>query len=148
MTKAFRTYKSQFPQLMFREIMPNEWIVWIDGKKACKQLKTQLRERIKGKALEHKWPTGKTVGQQIQAPKEHKWPTGRKVGQQIRAPKFTQQQVAIMDFQTIKHAWIRSSSNGRRFITKLGAEQLPTGTYIYKRKYWKKSKCPCCMHTD
>ena len=81
---------------------------------------------------------------------ENMWCSPKKRGRNKtpRPPKFARNQIAAMDFKAIQLAWNRSPGNSRRFISKMGSEQLPVGRSMKSMQFWETDQCPCCLQSN
>ena len=129
LAKAFLRAYCQGPAPSLGIIMPHEWAVMSRGRKLCRDLKNSLRNDLESTNIETMW----------KAPKK------RKPGLPVRPPKFLLEQIQCMDLAAIAHAWRTSHGNRRRFVSKLGSNQLPVGNYMKNTNFWQTAQCPCCL---
>ena len=66
----------------------------------------------------------------------------------ILAPKFTLHQVSLIDTKNIQKSWAAQCGCIQRFLCKMAVDQLATGRYMKRMKFWPSDKCPRCMESN
>ena len=108
----------------------NEWYVRLTGTRIHKDLKKHVSQYLRAQAVRTLWTTTK----------HHQ--------RQITPPRFTPSQLDLLDNSNIQKAWNRQRGCLKRFICKMATNQLATGRYMKRMKFWSSDKFPRCLQDN
>ena len=129
LAKSYLDYSSPLPPLS-EQLFPNEWAISINSTKLCTSFKKTLAFELRAESTRQFWINPK------------------KRGRRLIPPKYTELQVQSMDIYNIEKAWRKLPGHLQRFVCKVAAQQLATGQYMLRMKFWPSAKCPRCLHTQ
>jgi hypothetical protein len=104
-----------------QQVRNNEWAIWIDNEKICKNFKHAIREKLQQRRLEQWWKTTK---------------------------KLDEDQIQAIDFTVARQAWKSVWPSRRRYIAKFAANYSPVGRNMKRWRFWKTSQCPRCLQPN
>ena len=73
------------------------------------------------------------------------WTPPQQRSRQIIAPKFTMHQVSLVDTENIQDCWATQRGCMKQFLCKMAVNQLATGRYMKRMRFWPSDNCPRCM---
>ena len=129
LAKAYLSY-SQSEDILPDTIDEEEWHVKVQGKKICIKAK-QIIERMLRQSDVIKY-----------------WTQPRQRNGTWHETKFTQEQLSLLDVNNIQKAWDHRAGQLKRFICKMAVDQLATGKYMKRMRFWPIDKCPRCLQDN
>ena len=76
------------------------------------------------------------------------WTEPRKRSGRWEEAKFTHGQLEQIDTVNIQKAWEKQEGHLKHFICKMSVNQLATGRYMKRMRFWPTDQCPCCLCTN
>jgi hypothetical protein len=126
LAKAYWAFTTDAAAPTIAPVYDNEWSVWVNGHKVCKQFRDTIREAVHTDRLTTWWlKTSRT-----------------------KQAKFTPHQIQAMDTIAPKAAWSNAKTARRRWICKKAADLIPVGRNMRRWQFWKKNNCPRCLHKN
>ena len=108
----------------------DEWTIRINSRKVCRKLKLTIDCFLRAQQIILHWTTPKHTNGIL------------------KQPRFSMTQISAIDFNSIQQSWSHQRGCLRRFICKMATDQLATGRYMKRMRFWPSDKCPRCLEPN
>ena len=126
LAKAYLAHSVNYPDLS-NILAHNEWYTIVNGNKVCRKLKATLANHLRTRQIVQTWTQPRN-----------------QAGIQV-TPCFTLTQVDMIDTSNIQKIWHTQRGCIKRFLCKMAVDQLATGRYMKRMRFWPSDKCPRCL---